>query len=284
MEMARAMQFTAVDQGCLRMAAEIENKPLVLFPSWRVAMAMAGVLYLTMLFYFVLKRIVKKSSFTDFPLKRMSLVNAFSVIGILDMVYLPGCIAALLQLAYGTKYRRFPRWLDLWMKSRKQLGLIALVLAAMHGCMSTLYWSPEYRSRLYQTSSTKIGNFTLVEYKKMYAQGEAFLGLGVLALTSLCILGVTSLPTVLNRMSWREWNFVQSGVGYFALVCALLHFTVFAYDGVPKWKAEVYFYPTVLVVVVGYITVLLRLVLFLPCLHNKVKKIRRGWERGHVVV
>ncbi len=283
MEIARAMQFNPVDHGSLKMAHAIENKPLELFPSWRVALGMVCVLYLIMLLYFVLKRVVKKSKFTDFPLKRMSLINAFCVIGILNMVYLPGCIAALLQLAYGTKYRTFPRWLDLWMKARKQLGLIALTMAAMHGCMSTLYWSPEYKSRLYMKSETEIGSDTIVEYKKMYPQGEAFLTLGVLALTSLCILGVTSLPTVLNRMSWREWNFVQSGVGYFALICSLLHFTIFSYEGLPEWKLEEYFYPTVLVVIIGYITVLLRLVLLMPCLANRVKKIRAGWERENIV-
>ena len=266
------------------MAQSIENKPMELFPSWRVAMRMFGVFYLLMVLYFVIGRFVKKKDFTNFPLKIVSIMNAFCVIGVLDMVYLPGCIAALLQLAYGTKYRRFPRWLDLWMKSRKQLGLIALTLAAMHGCMSTLYWSPEYRSRFFQKTSVKIGNFTLVQYNKMIVQGEAFLSLGVVALTSLCILGITSLPTVLNRMSWREWNFVQSGLGYFSLVCALLHFTIFAYQSIHKWKVKVFFYPTVLVVIIGYITVLLRLLLLMPCLANKVKKIRNGWERGSVIV
>ncbi|XP_028409987.1 metalloreductase STEAP4-like [Dendronephthya gigantea] len=277
---ARSMQFNAMDQGSLKMASNIENKPLELFPSWRVALAMVGVLYLIMVLYFVLKRVIKKSEFTDFPLKRMSLIFAFTVIGILDMVYLPGCLAALLQLAYGTKYRRFPRWLDSWMKARKQLGLIALTMAAMHGCMSTLYWSPGYKSRLFQKTTTNIGDVSIVEYKKMFAQGEAFLTLGVLALTALSILGVTSLPTVLNRMSWREWNFVQSGMGYFSLIFALLHFTIFAYEGIPKWKPEVFFYPTVLVILIGYAVVILRFILLLPCIANKVKKIRSGWERG----
>ena len=281
---ARSMQLNAVDLGSLKMASNIENKPLELFPSWRVALSMVGFLYFIMLLYFVLIRVVKKYEFTDFPLKRMSLINAFTVIGILDMVYLPGCIAALLQLAYGTKYRSFPRWLDLWMKSRKQLGLIALTMAAMHGCMSTLYWSPGYKSRLFQKSTIHIGNVSIDEYKKMFAQGEAFLTLGVLALTSLCILGVTSLPTVLNRMSWREWNFVQSGLGYFSLVCSLLHFTIFVYKGVPEWKLKVYFYPTVLVVIIGYAVVILRFILLLPCLANRVKKIRSGWERGREIV
>jgi DMSO/TMAO reductase YedYZ heme-binding membrane subunit len=118
----------------------------------------------------------------------------------------------------------------------------------------------------------------------MFAEGEAFLTLGVLGLTSLCILGVTSLPTVLNRMSWREWNFVQSGLGYFALICALLHFTIFVYKGIHKWRLQVYFYPSVLVVIIGYITVILRLILLMPCIANRVKKIRAGWERENNIV
>ncbi|XP_028409985.1 metalloreductase STEAP4-like [Dendronephthya gigantea] len=277
---ARSMQFNAMDQGSLKMASNIENKPLELFPSWRVAIAMVGVLYLFMVLYFVVAMVAYGSDFTNFPLRSMSLIFAFTVIGILDMVYLPGCLAALLQLAYGTKYRRFPRWLDSWMKARKQLGLIALTMAAMHGCMSTLYWSPVYKSRLFQKTTTNFGNVSIVEYKKMLAQGEAFLTLGVLALTALSILGVTSLPTVLNRMSWREWNFVQSGMGYFSLIFALLHFTIYAYKGIPKWKPQFFFYPTVLIVLIGYAVVILRFILLLPCIANKVKKIRSGWERG----
>ena len=284
MEIARAMQFIPVDQGSLKMAQVIENKPHELFPSWRVALAMVGVLYFIMVLYFVLVKVLRKVGFTNFPLRSVSLINAFCVIGILDMVYLPGCIAALLQLAYGTKYRRFPRWLDLWMKSRKQLGLIALMAAAMHGCMSTLYWGPEYSSHVYQKTFIKIGNVTLVQYHRMFAQGEAFLCLGVLGLTALCILGITSLPTVLNRMSWREWNFVQSGLGYFSLVCSLLHFTVYVYKHITLSHLKYFFYPSLFVVLVGYITVLLRLILIMPCLANKVKKIRSGWERNSALI
>ena len=180
----------------------------------------------------------------------------------------------------GTKYRRFPNWLDIWMKSRKQLGLLALLLGAMHGCMSTLYWSPEYKTRLYQDHSFEINNITIPYYTKMTAQGEAFLTLGVLGLASLSILGITSLPTVLNRMSWREWNFVQSGLGYFALICAILHYTIYAYRGLGDWETKHFFYPTVLVIIFGYVIVVLKLILILPCLDNRVKKIRAGWERG----
>ena len=50
----------------------------------------------------------------------------------LALCYLPGVLAAWLQLARGTKYSRFPRWLDNWLKMRKQLGLLMLFAASIH--------------------------------------------------------------------------------------------------------------------------------------------------------
>lgn len=44
----------------------------------------------------------------------------------------PGLLAAYIQLWRGTKYSRFPKWLDDWLKMRKQLGLIMLGLAGIH--------------------------------------------------------------------------------------------------------------------------------------------------------
>ncbi len=46
--------------------------------------------------------------------------------------YLPGVLAAYLQLWRGTKYSRFPGWLDKWLKMRKQIGLLMLFSASMH--------------------------------------------------------------------------------------------------------------------------------------------------------
>ncbi|XP_046864239.1 metalloreductase STEAP4-like [Xenia sp. Carnegie-2017] len=283
MQISRTMHLTPFDQGSLQLAQAIENKPLELFPSWRSALMMFGILYLVMWLYYVLKRVILKMSFTNFPLRDISLLNAFTVIGLLDMVYLPGCIAAIFQLVYGTKYRRFPKWLDIWMKSRKQLGLLALLLAAMHGCMSTLYWGPKYSPLVYQDKSIHVNNVTISLYGRMTAQGEAFLTLGVLGLSALSILGITSLPTVLNRMSWREWNFVQSGLGYFSLIFSLLHFIIYYYTAFQTWGTEVLYYPTVWVVGIGCFVVILKIVLLIPYLDNRVKKIRSGWEKATYV-
>ena len=101
MQISRRMHFTPLDQGSLKVSQAIEKKPMELFPSWRPALMMFGILYLVMWLYYVLKRVILKMSFTNFPLRDISLLNAFTVIGLLDMVYLPGCIAAIFQLVYG---------------------------------------------------------------------------------------------------------------------------------------------------------------------------------------
>lgn len=51
---------------------------------------------------------------------------------LLTACYLPGVLAAWLQIIRGTKYSRFPNWLDRWLKMRKQLGLLMLFSASMH--------------------------------------------------------------------------------------------------------------------------------------------------------
>lgn len=38
---------------------------------------------------------------------------------------------------------------------------------------------------------------------------EIYLSLGVLALGTLSLLAVTSLPSIANSLNWREFTFVQ---------------------------------------------------------------------------
>ena len=57
----------------------------------------------------------------------------------LALCYLPGVLAGWLQIARGTKYSRFPSWLDNWLKMRKQLGLLMFFAAAIHVRTVTSY-------------------------------------------------------------------------------------------------------------------------------------------------
>ena len=46
---------------------------------------------------------------------------------------------------------------------------------------------------------------------------------GVFAFALACILGITSLPSVTATMTWKEFAFVQSTLGWACLVCACAH-------------------------------------------------------------
>ena len=57
---------------------------------------------------------------------------AVHAVQLLTACYFPGVLAAYIQLFRGTKYSRFPNWLDRWLKIRKQLGLLMLFSACLH--------------------------------------------------------------------------------------------------------------------------------------------------------
>ncbi|CAF4595525.1 unnamed protein product, partial [Rotaria magnacalcarata] len=48
------------------------------------------------------------------------------------------------QLAYGNKEKRFPAWLDKWLLSRKQLGLLTFAIALFHVFSTLVLMSPGY--------------------------------------------------------------------------------------------------------------------------------------------
>merc|ERR1712109_90308 len=60
-----------------------------------------------------------------------------------------GVLAGWLQIYRGTKYSRFPRFLDSWLRMRKQLGLLMMFAASIHACLSVAYMSPRYQDIVY---------------------------------------------------------------------------------------------------------------------------------------
>ena len=66
------------------------------------------------------------------PTESMNQTLACTALNMLALCYLPGCIGAYIQLIRGTKYSRFPNFLDQWLKMRKYLGLLMLLSASMH--------------------------------------------------------------------------------------------------------------------------------------------------------
>lgn len=141
-QLARRMGFHPVDLGGLRQARDLESVPLHLFPSWRGPVLTTFLLFLFFYGYdFIRNVLLPYLSFGHNAFYRLALdlVNeslpAVALV-ILAVVYLPGLFAAWLQLWRGTKYQRFPCWLDGWLLRRKQLGLLSFFCAALHGVYS----------------------------------------------------------------------------------------------------------------------------------------------------
>lgn len=62
-----------------------------------------------------------------------------SVLLLDELLTLPvssGLLAAVFQLGRGTKYKRFPDWLDRWLCRRKELGLLSFLCAVLHAVYS----------------------------------------------------------------------------------------------------------------------------------------------------
>ncbi len=138
MDIAQSLGFTPQDKGSLRAAAELEDLPLQLFPLWRLPLNIAICLTAFIFFYALTRDVIyeRVTNGKDIAFRIMiSLANkAFPIVSLvmLALCYLPGALAGFLQLYNGTKYRRFPDWLDRWMLCRKQLGLLALAFGFLH--------------------------------------------------------------------------------------------------------------------------------------------------------
>lgn len=142
LQICRSLGFIPVDMGRLSSAQEIENTPLYLFPLWRVPCLSTLGLFLLFYAYNFLRDVVHpyamagKSTFYKIPVEVVNVTLPSVALVTLALVYLPGLVAAFLQLSWGTKYRRFPNWLDRWLQQRKQLGLCAFLCAALHAVYS----------------------------------------------------------------------------------------------------------------------------------------------------
>lgn len=200
----------------------------------------------------------------------------------LALVYLPGLLAALLQLYRGTKYQRFPGWLDRWLCSRKQLGLLSFLAALLHAvysmCLTLRRASGDtLLNDDYQQMKASVENLSV---EQQALRSDLYLTCGILGLGVLGLLAITSLPSVGNTLNWREFTFVQSGLGYVALTLSTLHTLFFAWNFAFLPQSYPYHMPPVfLLALLLPCTVLTgRLLLALPCLSWKLRKIRRGWE------
>ncbi|KAI4897426.1 hypothetical protein NFI96_014542 [Prochilodus magdalenae] len=289
-DIAHSLGLTALDRGSLRAASELEDIPLQLFPMWRLPFRIAIGL-LAAFFFYVLIRDVIYAGVTegkDISFRIMvSLANkAFPMVALvmLALCYLPGVIAAFLQLYNGTKYRRFPNWLDRWMLCRKQLGLLALAFAFLH-VLYTFAIPIRYYvfHRRFTFTSTMIKENKTYEFDNVMAwRSDSYLAMGMLGFALFVLLGITSLPSVSNSLNWREFRCIQSKLGHVTLLLCTAHAFLYGWDKFTKPSAYKWWMPSAYMVslVVPCVVLVLKLVLITPCIDGTITRIRQGWERS----
>ncbi|XP_070691719.1 metalloreductase STEAP4-like [Pempheris klunzingeri] len=289
-EKATKLGFTVLDRGSLSAARELEDFPLQLFPEWRLPLLLAIVLTAFFFIYVVMRDIVysyvEKGKDTSFRIMVSMANKVFPIVSLimLSLCYLPGIVAAFVQLYRGTKYKRFPDWLDRWMLCRKQLGLMALAFASLH-VLYTLIIPIRYYVRY------KIGESTISRIKENRTssfdsttawRSDSYYSMGILGFGLYVLLGISSLPSVSNALSWREFNFIQSKLGYLTLFFCTFHtylygWNRFLYSYSYKWYTPPGF---MLSLVVPTVVIVLKLLLLLPCVDRSLTRIRQGWERS----
>ncbi|XP_073340895.1 metalloreductase STEAP4-like [Pagrus major] len=288
-EVATKLGLTVLDRGSLTAARELEDFPLQLFPEWRLPLRLATGLVAFFFFYLLIRDVIYTYAVDgkDISFRIMvSLANkVFPIVSLimLALCYLPGVIAAFLQLYRGTKYKRFPDWLDRWMLCRKQLGLLALGFASLH-VLYTLIIPIRYYVR-YKISESTISkmkeNQTSVFDTTSAWRSDSYYSMGILGYGLYILLGITSLPSVSNALSWREFSFIQSKLGYLTLFFCTFHTYLYGWNKFLNPSYYKWYTPPgyMLSLMVPSVVLVLKLLILLPCVDRTLTRIRRGWER-----
>ncbi|NWH79629.1 STEA4 Metalloreductase, partial [Piaya cayana] len=290
MDIVRALGLTPLDQGSLLAAQEIENYPLQLFPMWKFPIFLSLGLTAFFFFYCLIRDVIysyvyEKKDFSFFiAISIPNQICPILALILLALVYLPGVLAAILQLYRGTKYRRFPDWLDKWMLCRKQLGLVALAFAFLHVLYTLVMPIRSFvRWRISSSTVSQALKNTTQPLNTTYAWlSDSYLALGILGFFLFVLLGITSLPSVSNNVNWREFRFVQSKLGYLTLILCTAHTLVYGGNRFLSPSSYKWYLPSayMLSLIVPCIVLVLKFVLVFPCLDKPLTRIRQGWERN----
>ncbi len=285
-QISRDIGFAAHNSGRLMKARELEAEPLKLFPGWGWPTLFTAGLLVIELFYLglVMYILVDRYDVTQIPTYMMYKAFGMMSVNLLAFCYLPGILAAFAQIYYGTKHKRFQPWLDAWLKGRKQLGIYALLFGFMHMVTVMSCMNADYFDYLFQRSSVTIPvnateDIEILTDTKMNLHGEGCIISGLVALCAMGIVGLTSIPPVGALLSWKEWRFIQSQFGFVVYLLTVGHCMI---HGVPRWmiQTDLAYRNSFMSLMLPWLTIFLKIIYFIPCVHIYVWKIRRGYERG----
>ncbi|KAG8010101.1 Metalloreductase STEAP4 [Nibea albiflora] len=249
---ATKLGFTVLDRGSLSAARELEDFPLQLFPEWRLPLRLAIGLTAFFFFYVVMRDVlytyVGQGKDISFRIMVSMANKVFPIVSLimLSLCYLPGVIAAFLQLYRGSKYKHYVRF------------------------------------KIAASTISKFKANQTVEFDTTLAwRTDSYFSVGILGFGLYVLLGITSLPSVSNALSWREFSFIQSKLGYLTLFFCTFHTYLYGWNkfltpSYYKWYTPPAY---MLSLVVPTVVIVLKLLIILPCVDRSLTRIRRGWER-----
>ncbi|RNA19612.1 Metalloreductase STEAP2 [Brachionus plicatilis] len=213
----------AYNYGDLQDSLQLEKTNSTTFSEWKIPslisfgfLAFNFIWVFLIYFYFPKKPQSFSEYLADFSLlSHTNKVLGFTTLNLLAFVYFAYVIASIFQLKYGTKYQKFPSWLDNWLKSRKQLGLLAFLIGTFHAIASLFVTNPQYLKDWHYKLSNGVGRMTL--------NGELNILTGITAYLLMIIVALTSINSIGNSLNWSEWRFVQSKMGISCLTMGLVH-------------------------------------------------------------
>ncbi|KAK2158632.1 hypothetical protein LSH36_166g01007 [Paralvinella palmiformis] len=285
LRMAARIGLPAVDYGRLGNGGALEEQVNRLFPGWGWPCLVVMVISAFWIVFAACRAFkLRKNPYSP---ERLPTNVANKIVGAiaatcLGMAYFPGCLVAFVQLARGSKNVDLPKIIDQWLGIRQQLGLFALILATLHVILSLVLISPAYFPHWYPEAidGKRFANGTPPDPLgpiRMTWIGETVILLGALAMVALVLIGIATLPAISRSLGWREWRCVQSHMGFACLLLTTCHVVM---RGAPVWlnKSVKDVIPTVsfLSLLLPWLTVGMRLVLYTPCLYRRVARIRSG--------
>lgn len=133
-------------------------------------------------------------------------------------ISLSAVIFIALSYALGSLARFWPKIFVPTLSFRKFFGLLGFGLAALHGLISLLIFTPAYYPKFFLES----GKLNLI--------GELSMLFGVLAFFVFAAVAFTSIPAVAKSMNSKRWLAAQR-LGYFGLILVFLHVFTMGIEG-----------------------------------------------------
>ncbi len=169
---------------------------------------MTATIFVVTFAYAILRyNILKGIAWEHLPLFISNKAISLSAVMFIALSYLLGPLA-----------RFWPKTIVPLLGLRQFFGLVGFGLAALHGFMSLLIFTPAYYPKFFSQD----GTLNLI--------GEFSMAFGILAFFVFAAVALTSILGVAGSMSSQRWQAVQR-LGYFGLVLVLFHVLAMGYEG-----------------------------------------------------